>query len=213
MKRIILFITIIVVSFAAGLVGIYFAMPVLDPDGVEQTRSRIDSLLAGTTIEPEDSLRAEIISLPIEPLALTDSLSASSDSVHAVPLDEHPRYLAILDSLNSTKADVARLDRERANLLTRLETLESERALTEEQRVEAADLSATLTRLEDQELRDILTLLDERALTSLYNEASGRSRTRILASLSSDRAARLVQRMMAGSAPTSGLYTSDPRVQ
>lgn len=215
MKRIALFIAITIVSFTVGLIGLYFAMPIIDPDGVEQTRSQIDSLLGLRAPSPIDSVGADSL-LPVpEALAFLDSLSAEPDSLHAVPVDDHPRFIAMTDSLTRLRVQFASLDRERGTLLARIEALEADRATASQQSVDAAELSATLTRLEDEELRRILSLLDETSLTRLYNEATGRNKTRILAALPSERAARIVQRMMAGSGarPSSSLYTSDPGVQ
>lgn len=211
MTRVLLYITIALVSFGAGLVAIYMAMPVINPDGVEALRSRMDSVLVAEAEMPAVAESDSIRKVLLDPSVSLDSLIVGSDSVRTIRLEDHPRYAALIDSLGASRARATRLDEERARLITRLEALESAQAEEGAQRQDAAELSATLTRLEDVELQSILVLLDEHALERLYDEASGRSRTRILAELPSDRAARLVQRMLASN--NAGVPPSDPGVQ
>ena len=208
MGRILLFISIAVLSFGAGLGAIYWAMPMIDPDGVDEMRSRLDSII---TAEQAALSGASTDGNQLNPIGALDSLFAPADSVGLVDLEMHPRYIELTDSLGRLATQVASLDRERSELLTRLGNLERELEEVQTRRSDASELSATLTRLEEIELQNILSLVDERTLAQLYHEATGRNKTRILSALPSDRAARLVQSMMASNA--SAQPSADPVIQ
>jgi flagellar motility protein MotE (MotC chaperone) len=68
--------------------------------------------------------------------------------------------------------------------------------------VQTEDLSKTLTKMEDKELRAIVQQLDPEVLATLYKQASGRNRTRLLQALPPTQAAQFVHRLTGASAPT-----------
>jgi superfamily II DNA helicase RecQ len=61
----------------------------------------------------------------------------------------------------------------------------------------AAEMAKTLTKLEDEALQSVLQELDMRIFQMLYAESTGRTQARLLQALPPERAARVVDSMMA----------------
>jgi hypothetical protein len=205
MKRIALYIAIGLVSFVAGLIGLYLAMPYLQPDKVDAIRAELDSLYALRA----DSLLA--FDLPEEvDLVWSDSLAADSldgelTGPIAIALEEHPRFVALMDSVAQLSALMKAAEDDRGRLLARLEDSDgatpAQTAAAGAASPDLAELAATLSRLEENELKPILDRVDDTTIRQLYDLSTGRNRTKILRSMNPDRAARLVQRMVGRPAP------------
>lgn len=196
MKKIALFAIVSIVSFVLGLGGLYVAMPYIQPDKVESARAGIDSLraLAADSLSIEDGLRVDV---PVDmDLVLADAADVDSLTPPGIPIDEHPRFLALTDSLLAIADISSRLRSENDRLIVRLTELEELASSRAVHSTDIAELTGTLSRLEDNELRSILERVDDATVARLYDEASGRNRTKIVRAMPADRAARLVQRMM-----------------
>ena len=220
MKRILLYVGVGLFSFAASLAGLYFAMPLLQPDEVESTRRQIDSLASlrlmtegsmadGSMTEHSmtDSSGSAIVLRDTlsdaEPLVLLGGThTAGLDTLNVVPIEEHPSYAALIDSLVQARADHQRLASLEANLRQRIAALEQDLQSAGIAQAEAGEVSAALARLEENELGGILDGLDDRSVRIVYDEASPRNRTKILRSLPPQRAAVIVQRMLANDGST-----------
>lgn len=194
MKKIALAVGLGVVFFLAGLVGTYYALPVLAPDHVPDIATA-DSLTAPGSSTPQQQPTARIDSASVMDstgTALhTDSLDGVPDSLIAPSLVDQLRdsLSTLHDSLGTLSATARTLTDERDALKDRVATLETSQAT-------AADIGNTLTKLEDDELGAVLKELDMRVYEMLYNEVSGRNRARLLQSLPPDKAAQLVDRMI-----------------
>lgn len=198
MKRILLYAGIGVISFVVSLVGLYFAMPLLQPDEVEMTRRQIDSLASLRSMTDSSDIVLLDTLADAEPLVLlTGEESADLDTLNVIPIEEHPRYAALTDSLTQARAAHQRLASLEAELRQRIAALEEDLATAGIARAEASEVSSALSRLEEDELGGILGALEDRAVRVVYDEASPRNRTKILRSLPPQRAASLVQRMLA----------------
>jgi hypothetical protein len=192
-KQIALIAGLVLVSFLAGLIALYFAMPLLQPEKVEAVRAELDSLRA---LAADSLIAAAPIDVIVDlDLVLADSADTDSTGPAAIALDEHPRFIALADSLARVHALAETTEQDRSRLLKRIEELEAESMSRTAVSADMTELSGTLTRLEENELRPILERLDDATVARLYQEASGRNRTKILRSMNADRAARLVQRM------------------
>jgi hypothetical protein len=201
MKKALLYISVGILSFMIGLAGFYYAMPYLQPDTVESVRAELDSLRA---------LRSDSLGLDLDQLedadmfadlvladtVAIDSLTGDTLVTPTISVYEHPAYLALLDSLSGWKSQASLLKAEAAQIAGRLEQIESRIEVEVAAATDIADLTTTLSRLEDNELRPILERIDDATVARLYQEATGRNRTKIVRAMPSDRAARLVQRMM-----------------
>ncbi len=218
MKKVLLFLALGLASFAVGLIGVYLAMPSLAPKVVESTQQRIDSLAAASGKSLTDS--SGIGAPPLEAagvLAIADthsvtSIRTASDSTRYIPLDSARaliRHLTALeDSLRHLSTDLRAADEHVAALQRQNATLKENLAALEVQRAQAVDLSSTLTDLDIRQLRPILEQLDVKVLTRLYDEASGRNRTRLMKALPPDRAARFINRLVDGMRATGPSPTS-----
>ena len=201
MKKIITIVAIAIPAFILGFIGIYFAMPMLAPERVEETQHMLDSLRAQTSMAGiEDST---LIALQYHAFGIiTDSLGASlvrlDSSVHQSILQQERTIASLRDSLNMAHQKLMTTEKETSELRRVIDDLSERLKAIEAQRVEVKDLSATLPKLEVGELAPILQGLDMMVLEMLYTEASGRNRTKILQSLSSDRAARFVRQLVTG---------------
>jgi Mg/Co/Ni transporter MgtE len=85
----------------------------------------------------------------------------------------------------------------------------------ERRREEASRMTGTLTKLEDKELSAVLEQLDLAVLETLYIEATGRNRTRLLQAMPAERAALVVRGLVspadqaANDAPTTATNDVD----
>src|SRR5690625_3204509 len=105
MKRILLYAGIGVISFVVSLVGLYIAMPLLQPDEVEMTRRQIDSLASLRSMTDSSDIVLLDTLADAEPLVLlTGEASADLDTLNVIPIEDHPRYAALTDSLTQARA-------------------------------------------------------------------------------------------------------------
>src|SRR5690606_15792589 len=83
MKKVVVAIVVSAVSFAAGLGGLFFALPLLAPDRVSEARQQLDSL--GYVFEDPDSIavlpEAFIPDTAGVELTETDSMVIATDSL------------------------------------------------------------------------------------------------------------------------------------
>lgn len=195
-------------AFAAGLAGVYFAMPALSPETVERVQTHLDSLavadsLIALGISP-DSLA--IVLADSAATAQADSLAmASSDSLADAggePSGSDSSQTAlegaatIQDSLMTLQQSVEGLLKEKARLLDQIKALQARVQTQQSQEAEAQGLSATLAKLEDKELAGVVEQLDMAVLQILYKQASARNRTRLLQAMPPPVAATFVQSLV-----------------
>ena len=164
MKKALIAVGAVVVAFAAGLAGVYFAMPVLSPQMVERAQVHPDSravadslgLSVDSTNRPPDSLAATL------PDSLADAGGAQAVSNSAdgavpdggsTPVEDEA---AIQDSLALLHQRVEGLLREKGTLVEQVKALREQFESQQTQHAEAKELSATLAKLEDKELAGVI---------------------------------------------------------
>lgn len=188
MKKAFLVAAVGVLCFSVGLVGTYFALPVVAPNAVEQS---VPADSASTAAPPDQPASPEPNQTEPTPsdsaTASPDESLASFDAVNEVLRDS---LQMMRDSMHTLASTSQTLERDVQELRDQVEALQAKRT-------KAADLAKTLTRLEDEELQAVLGELKMETHAILYEEATGRNRTRILQALPPDQAARLVNRMIA----------------
>lgn len=204
MNKVLIATAVGVISFIAGLVGFYMAIPSVIPDRVAQAQAELDSLAR------VDSLLANPPP-PVSPLAGVDSITTATlrggmldslldtyrDSTH-LPV---PLAAVMRDSIAALNRRIGERGIQYDSLQTQFVTLQEEMYRLQGQRAEAAALSGTLAKLEDKELRSILERLDLTVLELLFQQASSRNQARLLAAMPSERAARFVRGQVAPNAP------------
>ncbi len=199
MKKILTIVGISLPAFVLGFIGIYFAMPMLAPERVEETQHMLDSLRVQNSLAGiEDST---LVAMQYHAFGvITDSLNASltrlDSSVHRSILQQEQTIAFLRDSLKmaherlkSTLEETSKMKQVIDELNERLEAIEAKR-------VEARNLSSTLPKLDIGELSPILQNLELSVVEMVYTEATARNRTKILQALSSERAARFVRHLM-----------------
>jgi DNA anti-recombination protein RmuC len=174
-------------TFAVAIVGAYFALPMVAPDMVAQhTADSTAASAADTTVAAAPAEAAQ-----------ADSLLARSDSSQAAP-SASAVARALRDSLQTLKEQL-RTTQENADALQKeTETLRQQLATAKNERVKAEELSSALLKMERRELTALLEEVEMSVLRQLYREASGRSRTRLLQSMSPNRAAQFVNQLVQG---------------
>ncbi|GIV61223.1 MAG: hypothetical protein KatS3mg044_0089 [Rhodothermaceae bacterium] len=199
MNKIFALIGIVLVAFIIGFVAIYFAMPFVAPERYEETRHRLDSLrvqreLAALNDSALTALRLEALGV------VNDSIDQKLSRLDAGLNDLASRYArrlaSLSDSLRQAHEALQRANRIEQDLQLRVQQLDERLKALEARQLEARDLSAVLPKLEPAELTPILAQLDLGLLEMLFAESTTRNRTKILQSLPSDRAARLVRFMV-----------------
>ncbi|WP_457651529.1 hypothetical protein [Rhodocaloribacter sp.] len=201
MKKILIIVAVALPAFFLGFIGIYYAMPMLAPERVEETRHMLDSLRTQASMAGlEDST---LVAMQYHAFGIiTDSLGASlqrlDSSMRESILQQEKTIAFLRDSLKMAHERLTSTEQETSELRRVVDELNERLKVIEAQRVEAKDLSATLPKLETGELSPILQQLDMNVLEILYSEASGRNRMKILQALSSDRAARFVKQLVSG---------------
>ena len=194
MPKILLAIGVSVVSFLAGLIGLYLALPAVMPDHVEAVLA--DSLHAADTlavaglpngfsrtlIGPDTTGAADSTGTPFgpssQPLTFEAMTRALSDTVST-----------LRQRLHASEVENQRLQEQ----LTSLETHVAE--LQVKPSINIDELSQTLSKLEDRELQNLLTQFDLDLLGELYVASSGRNRVRLLQNMPSERAAQFVRNL------------------
>lgn len=213
MKKVVVAIVVSAVSFAAGLGGLFFALPLLAPERVSEARQQLDSL--GYVFEDPDSIavlpEAFIPDTAGVELTETDSMVIATDSLP----DPLPPAVALksaaIDSTEIFRRLLAGATEENKSLKKQMDALQAEVKALRVRQAEASSVGATLSKLEDKELSKIVSQLDLDTLNLLYQQASPRNQSRLLAAMSADRAARLVRNLIKpGSAPEPIIEASEP---
>ncbi len=232
MKKALIAVGAVVVGFAMGLAGVYFAMPVLSPATVERVQIHLDSFAAADSLarlaladsrglspdgtnRPPDSLA---VTLPdslvrAQPDSLADAGSAqdTTRSADSLASDETTTATedetAIQDSLAVLQRTLEGLLKEKGMLLAQVEALQEQSQTQQTQQTAAQELSATLAKLEDKELAGVVEQLDMAVLKVLYTQASGRNRTRLLQAMRPEVAASFVNSLVQ---PGRAAVTSPP---
>lgn len=200
-------------SFAMGLAGIYFAMPMLSPGTAERVQIHLDSLavadslaslglveslgfLPDSTIRPSDSLAVML------PDSLADAGSAQ-DSTRSADSRASGETTTVIEDSTVTQDSLVVLQhtlevllKEKGMLLAQIEALQEQSQNQQNQRTAAKELSATLTKLEDKELAGVVGQLDVSVLEVIYTQASGRNRARLLQAMRPEVAARFVSNLV-----------------
>lgn len=207
MKKVLLAALVGILSLGAGLVGTYFALPVVAPNAVEQAAPP-DSAAAPSPSDPAPSTKTNP-AVPTEsasPTTRPDSTtvsSADSSRSDSTAVPQPDQQLASFEAVHMLR-DSLRMMRDSVNTLADksqtlegdLQKLRSQLQSLQATRTKAADIAKTLTKLEDEELEAVLSKLDMQTYEILYTEATGRNRTRLLRALPPQEAARLVNRMI-----------------
>ncbi len=206
MKKVLIAVAVSLFSFAAGLIGFYFALPSVAPDRAEEARMHLDSLMAAADTTRLDSLQrmfaADSLNLP--EAALDSVLLILGDTSVAPSLEvveaARQQMAALRDSLRMREKSlhdaIIRADSIEKKLGEQLAKPKTQPEKKNEKQIDVADLSAALSKLEDKELRAILQQLDVASLETLYQKASGRNRVRLLQAMQPNQAARFVQNQL-----------------
>ncbi|MFB3131366.1 MAG: hypothetical protein ACE10K_02465 [Rhodothermales bacterium] len=226
MKKALIAVGAVVVAFAAGLAGVYFAMPVLSPQMVERAQVHLASLAVADNLARVDSLglSAESTNRPPDSLAATlpDSLAATLPHSLAATLPDSladaggvqavsnsadgaapdggstpgEDGAAIQDSLALLHQRVEGLLREKGTLVEQVKALREQFETQQTQHAEAKELSAILAKLEDKELAGVVEQLNMAVLEILYKQASARNRARLLQAMRPQVAASFVNSLV-----------------
>jgi|GEM_PF-2026017 len=217
MKKTLVVLGVILVSFIVGFIAIYFTVPMLAPERYVEAQHSVDSLRqVQSELDSKDSSRTAVTK-PLSPKtpptvtptkSNTESPDSSSiespnnsptndvvygDSTMQHEIESQKATISLLlDSLRITNKRLDKAESEQIALHSNLDALNSRLSKLEGQRVSVKDLSATIPKLEDKDLSAVLSRLDLSIVSMLYTEATGKNRSRILQGLSSDRAALLV---------------------
>lgn len=182
MKKSLVILGVGLMAFTLSLIGTYLAMPYIAPDIVAQSQS------------PSDSAASDSLTQRDQLLALIDSLGAGRSKAlfaEQATVDLLRDSLATVhDSLTNVQSRTWTLRDELRALQRRVESLEATQA-------KAADISNTLTDLDVREMRAVLAPLNLEIYEALYAQTSGRDRTRLLQAMPPDKAAQLVDRIVA----------------
>ena len=181
-------------AFAVALTGAYFAMPMVAPEVAAQARAA-DSLAtaAGSTPSTEaEGATALAASVP------ADTSSAAPGTAAAAAVTEMLR-----DSLRVVQQRLEEAQAATNTLRQEEQALREQLSAAEDARVKVNELGSALLKMEERELNALLKEVDMPVLKQLYQEASGRARTRLLQAMSPARAARFVNQMVEGPSSSS----------
>ncbi len=219
-KKYILAAAIGIVSFIVGAAGLYFAMPSINPDRADAARVRLDSLAAVDSSSvrdagefvPGDSAGSALQFSVLDSATLhlpMDSVRVMAERADTMRSYYQSRLIAVLtDSLNRTSLRLSEATLQKAALEKQAEVLQERLTAKGVQRVDAAGMSSTLSKLEDKELRPVLQNMEETVLEQIYLSSSSRNQSRLLKALNPERAAGLVQRLMRGDPARNGQATA-----
>lgn len=200
MKKVLLIVGTCAAAFLVGSLGIYYGMPVLDPERAEKVTRLVDSLMEHTSTDlipsPPEAVDPPAVRLELDSMSTVGADSVAQDRTgnlaHVVEL-LRDSLATLVESLERATAESVRLRAEIASL-----PATSSAAINEAEPV-VAQLSQTLSRLDDKELRPILNNLRISTLEALYAQASTRDRRRLVANMPTQKAAQLVARQVHGS--------------
>ncbi|MCH8557583.1 MAG: hypothetical protein LAT84_07175 [Balneolia bacterium] len=187
---------ILFVPFLVLLIVMYFLYPRINPEGYQEIVERFDETSAesariadfrGMDINPQhmDSLQAEMNRL----LAERQNLEAVVDSL----MTQKEQMLSVIDTLESQRDSV---EMQTVSLNERVPEGLEETAASTQSSEEFAERVKSLLNLEEEELAPILSNLEDPQLIRLYYSAGSIQREKLLRSLSPERAARIMQKIM-----------------
>lgn len=182
MKKSLIVVGVGLIAFVLSLVGTYFAIPYIAPDIAAQAHRDGDSLAVPTQASQQQLM------------VLLDSLNTS---------DPHDLFAQravverLRDSLTTIHDSLDAVQNRSTTILMQIEELRERVSSLEEAQVKAAEISQTLSNLDEREMRAVLAPLDLDVYEALYAQTSGRKRTRLLQAMPPDKAAQLVDRIVA----------------
>lgn len=196
--------------FLAAATGMFFLMPIIAPDRV-QTETLPDSLVASADsmlLEPElEEFTAD--SFPNLDLFADSAVVASDLAVTEEALRQGLRHVRgqinrlerMIDSLVVLRAEANRIAAEaqaraEAQAAQAPATAAQAAAATQAQQQQIDEMATAIGRMEDEALRALIAQMDDASLTRLYTASTGRNRTRILAAIPPERAARFVRSLI-----------------
>lgn len=201
--------------FLAAATGMFFLMPIIAPDRVATEEVNPDSLTASvdsTAIEPDlEEFTAE--NFPNLELFADSAVVASDLAVTEEALRTGLRHVRgqinrlerMIDSLvvlrteaNRIAAEAqARSDAQAAQAAAQAPANAAQAAAaTQAQQQQIDEMATAIGRMEDEALRALIAQMDDASLTRLYTASTGRNRTRILAAIPPERAARFVRSLI-----------------
>ncbi len=123
-------------------------------------------------------------------------MAIGTDSLSVQPSPVAGEKEAVVDSTAIFRRLLASVREENKGLKSRLEDLQRQVDSLQARQVKASDVASTLTKLEDRELSNIVQQLDLELVNLLYQHASPKNQSRLLAAMPADRAARLVRNLI-----------------
>jgi len=201
MKKALIAVGVVLISFIIGFLAIYFTVPMISPERYVQAQLMVDSLRQQQSVELLGD--SAIVTAQIKgSLSSNDSLGGpvvGANSVLKEELASHEETISKLrDSLRLATQRLDEAEVQQAKMRKIVDAMNKRLESIEAQRVEIKDLSSTIPKLEDKDLSALLSRLDLNVLGMLYTEATGKNRSRILQSLTSERAALLVNYIIKG---------------
>ncbi|NBB73276.1 MAG: hypothetical protein GVY35_06280 [Bacteroidetes bacterium] len=181
MKKSLMVIGVGLLAFTVSLIGSYFAMPYIAPDIVAQS-------------QPPDSVASDSLDQRAKLMALIDSLNSGDPKALFA---QQTTVNQLRDSLTTVHDSLSSVQSRTSTLQAQLDELQQRVSSLEATQAKAADISNTLTDLDLREMRAVLAPLNLSVYESLYAQTSGRNRTRLLQAIPPDKAARLVDRIVA----------------
>lgn len=201
--------------FLAAATGMFFLMPIIAPDRVGTEETNPDSLAAAvdsTALEPElEEFTAE--NFPNLELFADSAVVASDLAVTEEALRMGLRHVRgqinrlerMIDSLVVLRAEANRIAAEaQARAAAQAADAAAQApanaaqaaAATQAQQQQIDEMATAIGRMEDEALRALIAQMDDASLTRLYTASTGRNRTRILAAIPPERAARFVRSLI-----------------
>jgi len=203
-KKVLIILAAIVGSFLAFLVLFYFLYPHLNEEKFEQVVSELNEEKTTKTDQNQyrydetvyDELNEvdEYDELPNNPELLMAEQNSLQDSIDSLQqkrdllLNELDELSHSVDSVKSLKTTENSADVQ----LNADNTAEN----TDEAREEFSERVKSLLNLEEEQLSPIVRQLSDEQLIRLYDSAGNIQREKLLRSLSADRAAKLMERIM-----------------
>lgn len=182
MKKFLIVAGVGLLAFVLSLTGTYLAMPYIAPDVVSQSQEDNDTLVADGDVSEQQLM------------TMLDSLDADDPDEL---LARHEVIQRLRDSLTTVHDSLDAVQGRTTTLRDQLEELRQRVSSLEEAQVEAAEISRTLTDLDERDMRAVLAPLELDVYEALYAQTNGRNRTRLLQAMPPEKAAELIDRVVA----------------
>jgi len=202
--------------FLAAATGMFFLMPVIAPDRVQATQTASDTLAA--TVPDSTEIAASFEEFTAENFPNLDLFADSAVVASDLAVTEEAlrsglrhvrgqinRLESMIDSLVVLRAEAnriaaeaqARAEAQAAQAAAQVPaTAAQAAAATQAQQQQIDEMATAIGRMEDDALRSLIAQMDDASLTRLYTASTGRNRTRILAAIPPERAARFVRSLI-----------------